>query len=58
MMSNSRGVHDGQRKREAEIAALCDAFKQGEKSGAPIPASEVFDRLETKYARMAAGSEK
>ena len=46
---------DREQERNAKIAALREAFRQGEESGSPIPAEEVFDRLETKYARMAAG---
>jgi antitoxin ParD1/3/4 len=38
-----------EQKREATIAVLRDAFRQGEDSGAPVPADEVFDRLEAKY---------
>jgi antitoxin ParD1/3/4 len=45
---------DREHEREAKIAALRAAFRQGEESGPPIPADEVFDRLEAKYARMAA----
>lgn len=50
-----RLLHDREQEREAKIAALRDAFRQGEESGTPVPADEVFDRLEAKYARMAAG---
>jgi antitoxin ParD1/3/4 len=50
-----RLLHDREQEREAKIAALRDAFKQGEESGTPVPADEVFDRLEAKYAQMAAG---
>ena len=50
-----RLLHDREQEREAKIASLRDAFKQGEESGAPVAADEVFDRLEAKYARMAAG---
>jgi len=50
-----RLLHDREQEREAKIAALRDAFRQGEESGAPVPADEVFDRLEAKYAQMAAG---
>ncbi len=46
---------DREQQRGAKIAALREAFRQGEESGAPIAAEEVFDRLEAKYARMAAG---
>ena len=46
---------DREQEREAKIAALREAFRQGEESGPPVPADEVFDRLEAKYARMAAG---
>jgi antitoxin ParD1/3/4 len=45
---------DREDEREAKIAALREAFRQGEESGAPIPAAEVFDRLEAKYTRMVA----
>jgi antitoxin ParD1/3/4 len=50
-----RLLHDREQEREAKIAALRDAFKQGEESGTPVPADEVFDRLEAKYVQMAAG---
>jgi antitoxin ParD1/3/4 len=50
-----RLLHDREQEREAKIAALRDAFRQGEESGSPIPADEVFDRLDAKYAQMAAG---
>ncbi len=43
-----------EQERDAKIAALREAFRQGEESGSPIPADDVFDRLEAKYARMAA----
>lgn len=46
---------DREQEREAKIAALREAFRQGEDSGPPVPADEVFDRLEAKYRRMAAG---
>jgi antitoxin ParD1/3/4 len=45
---------DREKEREAKIAALREAFRQGEESGARVPADEVFDRLEAKYARMIA----
>jgi len=50
-----RLLHDREQERAAKIAALKEAFRQGEESGAPLPADEVFDRLEAKYARMAEG---
>jgi antitoxin ParD1/3/4 len=50
-----RLLHDREQEREAKIAALRDAFRQGEESGAPVPADEVFDRLDAKYAQMSAG---
>lgn len=50
-----RLLHDREQEREAKIAALRDAFKQGEESGTPVPADEVFDRLEAKYVQVAAG---
>ncbi len=60
--SKSEVVREGLRlllnreqERDAKIAALREAFRQGEESGSPIPAEKVFDRLESKYARMAAG---
>ena len=46
---------DREQEREAKIAALRAAFRQGEESGPPIPADQVFDRLEAKYARISAG---
>jgi antitoxin ParD1/3/4 len=46
---------DREEERNAKIAALREAFRQGEESGSPIPAEQVFDQLEAKYARMAAG---
>jgi antitoxin ParD1/3/4 len=48
---------DREREREAKIAALRKAFRQGVESGPRIPADEVFDRLEAKYAAMAAERE-
>jgi len=53
-----RGLQEDERKRKTELAALRRAFKQGEQSGAPVAASEVFDRLKAKYARKAARSKK
>ncbi len=50
-----RLLQDREQWRKAKIAVLREAFRQGEESGAPVPAHEVFDRLETKYERMAAG---
>jgi antitoxin ParD1/3/4 len=49
---------DREQEREAKIAALRAAFRQGEDSGPPIPADQVFDRLEARYARMAPGRKK
>jgi antitoxin ParD1/3/4 len=43
---------DRTKERDAKIAALREAFRQGVESGARVPAEEVFDRLEAKYARM------
>jgi antitoxin ParD1/3/4 len=48
---------DREREREAKIEALRKAFRQGVESGPRIPADEVFDRLEAKYAAMAAERE-
>jgi len=45
---------DREREREAKIAALREAFRQGIESGPRIPAAQVFDRLEAKYRKMAA----
>jgi antitoxin ParD1/3/4 len=59
--SKSEVVREGLRlllnreqERDAKIAALREAFRRGEESGSPIPAEEAFDRLEAKYAPMAA----
>jgi antitoxin ParD1/3/4 len=45
---------DREQEREAKIAALREAFRQGIESGPRVPADEVFDRLNAKYDRMAA----
>jgi antitoxin ParD1/3/4 len=45
---------DREQEREAKIAALREAFRQGIESGPRIPADQVFDRLEAKYRKMAA----
>lgn len=58
--SKSEVVREGLRllanreqEREARIAGLRAAFRQGIESGPRVPADEVFDRLEAKYERMA-----
>jgi antitoxin ParD1/3/4 len=38
------------------VAELKDAIQAGIKSGPGVPAEEVFDRLEHKYAAMNKGS--
>jgi antitoxin ParD1/3/4 len=50
-----RLLENREQERHAKLAALREVFRQGEESGPPIPAEEVFDRLEAKYTRMAAG---
>jgi antitoxin ParD1/3/4 len=50
-----RLLYDREQARQAKIQALREYFRQGEESGPPIPADDVFDKLETKYARMAVG---
>ncbi|MBL4876145.1 MAG: type II toxin-antitoxin system ParD family antitoxin [Cohaesibacteraceae bacterium] len=37
---------------ETRMGELQTAYRQGIESGAGIPAEDVFDRLETKYASM------
>ncbi len=49
-----RLLYDREQARQARIRALREAFRLGEKSGSPVPADNVFGRLEAKYARMAA----
>jgi antitoxin ParD1/3/4 len=46
---------DREQERDAKIATLREAFRQGIDSGPRVPADEVFDRLEAKYQSMASG---
>ena len=43
-----------EQQRKSNIERLRAAFQQGEESGSAVPAEEVFDRLEAKYARLVA----
>ena len=49
-----RLLADREQKREAQIAELRAAFRQGIESGPRVPMDEVFDRLEAKYEKRAA----
>jgi antitoxin ParD1/3/4 len=46
-----RLLEDRERERAVKIEELRRAFAAGIESGQRIPADEVFDRLETKYAK-------
>lgn len=48
-----RLLQDRERGRSERIKELRAAFRQGIESGPRVPAEEVFDRLEAKYAKMA-----
>jgi antitoxin ParD1/3/4 len=48
-----RLLADREQEREARVAELRAAFREGIESGPRVPADEVFDRLEAKYSRMA-----
>lgn len=45
-----------EKQRVWMVAELKDAIQAGIKSGPGVPAEEVFDRLEHKYAAMKKGS--
>ena len=48
---------DEQAKRQRRmVVELIDAIQAGIVSGSGVPAEEVFDRLEKKYAAMGMGS--
>ncbi|MDX6750635.1 type II toxin-antitoxin system ParD family antitoxin [Geminicoccaceae bacterium 1502E] len=44
--------------RAQKLAWLREKIVEGEASGEPLPAEEVFDRLEARYAAMIAKQEK
>ena len=48
-----RLLQDRERERAVKLEELRLAFRKGIESGPGIPAEEVFDRLEAKYAKMA-----
>jgi antitoxin ParD1/3/4 len=53
-----RLLQDRERGRAGQIKELRAAFRKGIESGPRVPAEEVFDRLEAKYAKMAKHFEK
>ena len=48
-----RLLEDREKTRAMQIEELRKAFRAGIESGPRIPAEQLFDRLEAKYARMA-----
>lgn len=46
-----RLLEEREEQRKARLDALRAAIEMGAKSGAGVPADEVFDRLEAKYSR-------
>lgn len=48
-----RALEDQEKFREMKLAALRAEIQKGTDSGPGIPAGEVFDKLEAKYAAMA-----
>jgi hypothetical protein len=49
----SRFLEEEQQRRQAVIEGLRGEIEKGRRSGKPKPASEVLDRLERKYTKMA-----
>lgn len=47
-----------EQKRKSIVERLRAAFQKGEESGCAVPAEEVLDRLEAKYARLASEQKK
>lgn len=44
-----RLLEEREEQRQAKLAALREAIREGVESGPGIPADKVFDRLEAKY---------
>ena len=53
-----RLLEEEQLKRQAVLDGLRGEIEKGRRSGRPKPATEVLDRLERKYAKMAKSSGK
>lgn len=51
-----RLLEDKEAERKLRLEALRQAIQEGRDSGAPIPASDVFDELEDRYRARAAES--
>jgi antitoxin ParD1/3/4 len=49
-------LEDHEKREDRKVAELKDAIQAGIVSGPGVPAQEVFDRLEKKYAAMGKGS--
>jgi antitoxin ParD1/3/4 len=50
-----RLLEDTERQQTLQLQALRNDIAAGKASGSPLEAEPVFDRLEAKYARQAAG---
>jgi antitoxin ParD1/3/4 len=48
-------LEDTERQQTLQLQALRNDIAAGKASGSPLEAEPVFDRLEAKYARQAAG---
>jgi antitoxin ParD1/3/4 len=53
-----RLLEEEQQRRQAVLEGLRGEIEKGRRSGKPKSATEVLDRLERKYARMAKGAGK
>jgi len=49
-------LKEHEKREDRKVAELKDAIQAGIVSGPGVPAQEVFDRLEKKYAALGKGS--